>query len=108
MRTITVAGGHSGSAEVDLTDRLETLDDVTIRTALVAEGGSAPATSAPAWKVPGSTGGKKRRLIEAIIDETVAPGRYNLAVQVVQDGRYETVWVLDQTRRNRRAIVEVI
>jgi hypothetical protein len=108
MRTIDVTGGFSGSAVVDLSDTLASLTEATIRTALVVEGGSRPPAGSPSWTNPDVDPGSRRATISTLVDGAVAPGRYNLAIEIVQDGRYETMWAADQKRRNRRAVIEVL
>jgi hypothetical protein len=107
VRSITVTGGYSAVATVDLADELGTLNEATIRTALVAEGGVAPVVGSPLWQDPSSEGGAKGRALGHLVDVTVAPGRYNLPIEIVQDGRYEVIWAMDAKRKTRRAVIEV-
>lgn len=108
-RTITVTGGFSGAATVDLTDSLKNLDDASFRLALTPVGDDdPPAIDDDAWaaaEVASRTAGSVA--LSLVVDDSTDLGYYNLAYDVVLDGRHEAAWVMDKSNRRRRALVVV-
>lgn len=108
-RTITVTGGFSGTATVDLTDALKNLDDASFRLALTPVGqDDPPAINDEAWSaatVASRTAGSVA--LSLTVDDSTDLGYYNLAYDVVLDGRHEVAWAMDRTDRRRRALVVV-
>lgn len=107
-RTITVTGGFTGSAVVDLTDSLKQLATATFRLALVPVGADdPPPVDSPTWVTATGTQTTGSATMAIPVDGTTALGSYNLAYDVVQDGRHEANWAMDRTNRTRRALVVV-
>ena len=107
-RTIVVTGGFSGAVVVDLQDSLRELEDSTFRLALVPVGQSNPPDrSSMLWRdaqVIGAT--DERASISTSVDSDTSLGTYNLAVDVVTNGKHEAVWVKGKLVQ-RRALVSV-
>lgn len=105
-RTITVTGGFSGSAVVDLTDNLKQLSFATFAMALAPVGAAnPPAVGNAAWKSIPAVPTASAATLPLLVDDAVTPGTYQLAVDVQQDGRHEIAWVKD--RQGKRALVVV-
>ena len=105
-RTVTVTGGFSGSAVIDLTDSLGQLVDSTFAVALTDVGAVVPPpVGDAAWSVVGATPTDKAATFALTVENTVAPGTYHAAIDVRKDGRHEIVWATD--RRGRRALLVV-
>ena len=107
-RTITVTGGFSGSAVIDLTDSLKQLATATFRLALVPVGSDdPPPVDSPTWVVATGTQTTGTATMAIPVDGTQALGQYNLAYDVITDGRHEANWAMDRSVRGRRALVVV-
>lgn len=108
MRTITVTGGFSGTAVVDLVDSLAALAGSVFKYALVPQGTDDPPVVGHAdWKDPTGTPTAKRATLGALVDDDYPEGYYNLAIDVVKDGRHEVVWATDRPGSTRRALISV-
>jgi hypothetical protein len=108
-RTITVTGGFSGAVTCDVVDSLKQLLTATFNLCLVPVGNDDPppvgtGTWGPATATNHTAGSVT---LSRLIDGTTATGNYNLAYDVVRDGRHETEWAMDRTNRSRRALVVV-
>ena len=107
-RTITVTGGFSGSVVVDLTDSLQQLATSTFRLALCPVGqDDPPVVDSPTWKTATGSQAAGAASVSALIDGTTAVGHYNIAYDIVTDGRHEAGWALDRSFKRRRALVVV-
>lgn len=108
-RTITVTGGFSGSAVVDVTDSLKQLADSTFRMALCPVGqDDPPSVSSIEWESATATNQTASTATVSIpVDDTTPVGHYNMALDVVADGRHEAAWVADRRNPAQRALVIV-
>lgn len=105
-RTVTVTGGFSGAAVLDLTDSEKQLADSTFTVALTDVGAALPpAVGDASWVAASVTPTAGNAVVSILVDDDVEPGSYNAVVDVQRDGRHEVVWALD--RRGRRALVVV-
>lgn len=108
MRTITVTGGFSGSATVDLVDSLKQLTFATFKMALVPVGrDDPPAVGDATWKDAAAVQSADKATVSLPVDTNQAVGNYNLAVDVILDGRHEAVWATDLGSSSQRALVVV-
>ena len=107
-RTIVVSGGFSGSVVVDLQDGLRNLEGAQYRLALVPSGqGTPPDAASLLWRDAEVLGGSDGTATLTVpVDSTTPVGTYNLALDVVANGRHEVVWVTGRMVR-RRATVAV-
>ena len=107
MRTITVTGGFSGTATVDLVDSLQQLATATFKMALAPAGQDDPPIAADAaWKnavVTNQTAGAAT--VSLAVDDTQPVGSYHVAVDVILDGRHEAIWATDRRSRARSLVV---
>ena len=108
-RTITVTGGFSGSVVIDLTDSTKQLAFATFRAVLVpAVEDDPPPIDSPTWEVATANPQTSSSATLSIpVDGTTATGHYNVAVDIVADGRHEAVWVADKKNPDARALVIV-
>ena len=105
-RTVTVTGGFSGAAVIDVSDSQKQLADSTFAVALTDVGAELPpVVGSGAWVVAPTTPSAAAAVVSIVVDDDTEPGNYNAAVDVQRDGRHEVVWALD--RRGRRALVVV-
>jgi len=108
-RTITVTGGFSGSVVVDLTDTTKQLAYATFKMVLcpIADD-DPPPVDTPTWKTAtAAPQTASSATLSLPIDGTTAVGQYNIAVDIVADGRHEAVWVADKSNPDARALVIV-
>ena len=107
MRTITVTGGFSGTATVDLVDSLNQLGSATFKMALALAGqDDPPAVGHVSWMdavVSTQTAGAAT--LSLAVDETYPTGSYNVAVDVILDGRHEAIWATDRRSQARSLVV---
>ena len=105
-RTVTVTGGFSGSAVIDLTDSLGQLSFATFAVALTDVGAILPPEVGHAsWSAISAVPAAGTVTLPVLVSDLTPPGSYNVAVDVMQDGRHEIAWVKD--RRGHRALVVV-
>ena len=105
-KVIAVGGGFSGVVVIDLVDSLKQLGDSAFSVALTPVGQSDPPnTSALVWQGVPASPAAGSVVLSFPIEDTVTPGVYNVAVDVQRAGRHEVVWVMDPSRRGRRALV---
>jgi hypothetical protein len=109
VRTIYVTGGFSGNAVVDLADSEASLVGATFKACLRPEGTETPpAVGNAAWLTPVVTDQTDpAAVITQLVDNTITPGFYNLAVDVIEGGRHEVVWAKDADNTDRRALIQV-
>lgn len=109
MRVITVTGGFSGTAVVDLTDSLKGLDGASYKLALTPAGQDDPPPVGSASWFDGvdATGDTGKATVGLPVGNATPVGYYNLALDVVLGGRHEAVWVMDRRNRRSRALVYV-
>ena len=107
-QTITVTGGFGGAVTVDLADSLKQLGSASFLLALVPVGQEdPPAVGAAEWKVAEADSTDRAAEVSSWVDSTQATGYYNVAADVVSDGKHQVVWVADRRDRRRRALVVV-
>lgn len=108
-RVITVTGGFTGTAVVDLTDSLKGLSGAAFKMALAPVGqDDPPDVNDPAWVDGlGGTPGADKATVGIPVDDNTPVGYYNVALDVVAGGRHEVVWVMDRRNRRSRALVYV-
>lgn len=108
-RTITVTGGFSGSVVVDLADSTKQLAYATFNMVLCPVGDDdPPPIGTPTWKTAtASPQAAAAATLSMPIDGTTATGQYNIAVDIIADGRHEAVWVADRSNPDARALVVI-
>lgn len=108
-RVITVTGGFSGMAVVDLTDTLKGLNGAAFKLALAPAGqDDPPPVDDPAWvDGVGSAPAAGSATVGLPVDDQTEVGYYNVALDVVAGNRHEAVWVMDKRNRRSRALVYV-
>lgn len=105
-RTVTVTGGFSGAAVVDVTDSQSQLLDSTFAVALTDVGAAVPPPVGHAdWTAAVVTPTAGSATVAITVEDDTPPGIYNAAIDVQRDGRHEIVWATD--RRGHRALVLV-
>lgn len=105
-RTITVTGGFTSAITVDIADSLKQLDGASFRVALVPTGqDDPPPVDSPSWIDASASSTPGTAAVSAAVNGTTAVGYYNVAVDVVEGGNHEVVWIAD--RRGQRVLVVV-
>lgn len=105
-----MTGGFTGTAVLDLADTHAQLEGATFKACLRPDGTETPpAVGHALWQTPTvPTQGNAAAVIAQLVDTTTLPGYYNLALDILVEGRHELVWASDPDEPGRRALIRVI
>jgi hypothetical protein len=109
MRTIHVSGGFTGTAVLDLADSRAELDGATFKACLRPEGtATPPPVDDVLWLTPTvDSQDDAGAVIAKMVDNATPAGYYNLALDILVEGRHETVWAVDPEDTDRRALIRI-